>query len=60
VSVLDTSVHVAGGNKPFGKLTVEEVDAAGTATVAGLDEATIAGLAEPLWIVPPGGSLLPG
>jgi hypothetical protein len=35
------------------------MDAAGAARVAALDEATIAALAEPLWVVPPGGSLLP-
>jgi hypothetical protein len=33
---------------------------AGAANVAQLDAATLAELAQPLWIVPPGGSLLPG
>lgn len=34
------------------------MQATGAANVAALDAATIAELAEPLWIVPPGGSLL--
>ena len=93
MSVLATSVHVAGGAKPFGELTQAEVAARaaelddvvgfgpttrvasvahawtelarrmeieGAANVAALGEATVAELAEPLWIVPPGGSLLRG
>ena len=35
------------------------MDERAVATVAELDPATIVELAEPLWIVPPGGSLLP-
>lgn len=37
----------------------ERMDEQGAATVAELEPQTIAALAEPLWIVPPGGSLLP-
>jgi hypothetical protein len=87
MSLLDTSVAVAGGPKPFGSLTRAEVaaradelraavgfgptvrvapvarawgdlarrmEAAGAETVAALDEATLAELAEPLWIRMPG------
>ncbi len=36
------------------------MQSAGAATVAELDETTITTLAEPLWIVAPGGSLLRG
>jgi hypothetical protein len=86
VTVLDASVHVSGGAKPFGELTLAEVtaraselegvvgfgptarvatvarawaelgrrmSAAGAATVAELDDATIDALAEGLWIAPP-------
>ncbi len=93
MSVLRIPVHVAGGARPFGELTLDEVgaraaelrdavgfgptvrvakvarawgelarrmQAAGAATVGDLDESVIAELAEPLWIVPPGGTLLPG
>jgi hypothetical protein len=93
VTVLATSVHTAGGAKPFGELTRADVtarateldaavgfgptarvapvarawaelarrmEAASAATVGDLDEATVTALAEPLWIVPPGGSLLRG
>ncbi len=34
------------------------MEAAGATSVAALDAAAVAELAEPLWIVPPGGSLL--
>jgi hypothetical protein len=34
------------------------MDAEGAPTVGALDERTVSALAEPLWIVPPGGSLL--
>ena len=93
MSVLETSVHVPGGAKPFGELTRAEVvaraaelqaavgfgptarvasvarawaelgrrmESAGAATVADLDEPTVAALAEALWVVAPGGSLLHG
>ena len=91
MTALDASVHVAGGAKPFGELTLDEVEqraaelrdavgfgptsrvapvarawselaermaAAHAPTVRALDAATIAALAERLWVVPPGGSLL--
>jgi hypothetical protein len=87
MSLLATSVHVAGGPKPFGELTYAEVAAraaelrsavgfgptariasvarawgelgrrmqeTGAATVADLDEAVVAKLAEPLWVRMPG------
>ena len=87
MSVLAASVHVAGGDKPFGELTQDEVAAraselraavgfgptariapvarawgelarrmreTGATTVADLDEAVVAQLAEPLWIRMPG------
>jgi hypothetical protein len=91
-SVLDQRVHAAGGSRPFGELTVEQVSSraaelrsvggwgptarvfpvamawaqlardmqrAGAATVADLGAAEAERRAERLWVVPPGGSLLP-
>jgi hypothetical protein len=92
VSVLDHTIHAGGRNKPFGELTLADVEAradelrsvagigptvrvvpvahawgelartmrsAGAATVADLGEAAATERAERLWVVPPGGSLLP-
>lgn len=53
------TVRIASVARAWGELG-RRMEAAGAPTVAALDEATVAELAEPLWIVPPGGSLLPG
>ena len=66
--LMAVSLSVGGRRRRFGELTVAEVEtqaatlrqaSEGAPTVADLDPATVAELAEQLWIVPPGGSLLP-
>jgi hypothetical protein len=91
-AILAESVFAGGRSKPFGELTVDEVNAradelrgvagfgptarvapvamawgelgrtmqaAGAMRVSEMDPAAVAERAEALWIVPPGGSLLP-
>jgi hypothetical protein len=91
-TVLAERVFAGGRSKPFGELTVDDVQARaeelrgvtgwgptakvasvamawgelarlmherGALTVADLDRGTLVEIAERLWVVPPGGSLLP-
>ena len=52
------TVRIASVARAWAELA-RRMDAARAVTVAELDEATIKELVQPLWIVPPGGSLLP-